>query len=88
MKKLENLNKEKFLLEPQKMGELVGGAKIVEQSGAGRFRVKPDKDWIDYSSDTITYNSQSEKDHGYMSGFSYVVDTVSSQPANPSNQAG
>ena len=35
MKKFEKLNKEKFLLEPQKMGELVGGAIHGDVTGGG-----------------------------------------------------
>ena len=35
MKKLENLNKEKYLLEPQKMGELIGGAVYGGTTGPG-----------------------------------------------------
>lgn len=59
MKKLENLNKEKFLLEPQKMGELVGGAIKTECTG-GRTAWNPKHGWN--SSDyTITYTGKDIK---------------------------
>lgn len=62
MKKFEKLNKEKFLLEPQKMGELVGGKSTsVCTGGQNSYSNKYGWNSADY---TIRYRD--EKDHNIV----------------------
>lgn len=44
MKKLENLNKEKFLLDPQKMGQLIGGT-ITTQNTESHMQYNNELGW-------------------------------------------
>ncbi len=60
MKKLENLNKEKFLLEPQKMGELVGGA-IKTECTQGHTVYDSRRGGWNSSDYTITYTGKDIK---------------------------
>ena len=68
MKKLDNLNKEKYLLEPQRMGELVGGKKVIECTGT-EVNIKYTGSKREYpgTSDRITYDSLRDAIHDISS---------------------
>lgn len=66
--KLESLKNGKYSLTPEKMGELVGGKQVVEQTGPGRVHYSGSNYWIIYSCDTITYRNEDDYNHDYSCG--------------------
>ncbi len=45
------------------MGKLVGGQKVVEQTGGGRVHYSGSSNWIVYSCDTITFANEADQRH-------------------------
>ena len=86
MKKLDNLNKEKYLLEPQRMGELVGGQKIVKPSEGGKYVVRGSNKVYECSEDRVTYDNLSDFRRGDASDVQFII-TAADQVAtsNTSN---
>jgi len=57
--KLESLNNSKYSLTPEKMGELVGGEKVVICTGPGKNHYI-NGNTIEYSADKVTYANHND----------------------------
>lgn len=61
--KLESLNNSKYSLTPEKMGELVGGEKVIVCSGTGHIKFAATGEVWTYTADRTVYASQQDYNH-------------------------
>lgn len=70
--KLESLNNSKYSLTPKKMGELVGGQKVVEITDGTPIKIAGSGKVISgFSQDVWTYASQSDYNHHTITSDKY-----------------